>query len=57
MGRNCLAGRDGDAANAILAVAGYNFRLLLAWLAAVLYVLLAIKQEAIRPIQDGLSAG
>lgn len=32
MGRNYLAGRAGDAANAILAAAGYNFRLLLRWL-------------------------
>jgi IS5 family transposase len=30
---NYLAGRAGDAANAILAAIGYNFRLLLAWLA------------------------
>ena len=34
MGRNYLAGTHGDAANAILAAAGYNFRRLLAWLAA-----------------------
>ena len=34
MGRNFLKGRQGDAANAILAAAGYNFRRLLAWLAA-----------------------
>jgi hypothetical protein len=34
MGRNYLAGIHGDAANAILAAAGYNFRRLLAWLAA-----------------------
>jgi transposase, IS5 family len=32
MGRNHLAGRAGDAANAVLAAAGYNFRLLLRWL-------------------------
>jgi transposase, IS5 family len=32
MGRNYLAGQQGDAANAILAAAGYNFRRLLAWL-------------------------
>ena len=32
MGRNYLAGRDGDAANAVLAAAGYNFRRLLKWL-------------------------
>jgi len=33
MGRNYLAGRAGDAANAVLAAVGYNFRLLLVWLA------------------------
>ena len=33
MGRNYLAGPAGDAANAVLAAAGYNFRRLLAWLA------------------------
>jgi len=36
MGRNHLAGRAGDAANAVLAAVGFNFRLLLAWLAALL---------------------
>ena len=33
LGRNFLKGTHGDAANAILAAAGYNFRRLLAWLA------------------------
>jgi IS5 family transposase len=33
MGRNFLKGSNGDAANAVLAAAGYNFRRLLAWLA------------------------
>ena len=32
MGRNYLAHRAGDAANAVLAAAGYNFRLLIRWL-------------------------
>jgi IS5 family transposase len=32
MGRNYLAGRHGDANNAILAAAGYNFRRLIRWL-------------------------
>jgi len=32
MGRNHLAHAQGDAANAVLAAAGYNFRRLLAWL-------------------------
>jgi transposase, IS5 family len=41
MGRNYLIGRHGDAANAILAAVGYNFRRLIAWLAA-LWCLLRI---------------
>src|SRR5215213_10841052 len=40
MGRNHLAGRVGDAANAVLA-AGYNFRLLLRWLTLLLRLVLA----------------
>ena len=32
MGRNYLAHRAGDAVNAVLAAAGYNFHLLLRWL-------------------------
>ena len=32
MDRNYLAHRAGDAANAVLAAAGYNFRLLIRWL-------------------------
>ena len=39
MGRNFLKGAHGDAANAVLAAAGYNFRRLLAWLAALWRVL------------------
>ncbi len=33
MNRNHLAGTVGDAVNAVLAAAGYNFKRLLAWLA------------------------
>jgi IS5 family transposase len=33
LGRNYLEGRDGDRSNAVLAAAGYNFALLLRWLA------------------------
>ena len=40
MGRNCLAHRDGDAINAVLAAAGYNFRRLLAWLGLFLRMVL-----------------
>jgi hypothetical protein len=32
MGRNHLAGSRGDVANAVLAAAGYNFRLLFLWI-------------------------
>jgi len=42
MGRNHLKGRDGDRANAVLAAAGYNFALLLRWLARLLCALLRI---------------
>lgn len=41
MNRNFLAGKHGDAANAILAAAGYNFRLLLRWLALLCAKILA----------------
>ena len=39
MGRNYLKGRDGDRSNAVLAAAGYNFSLLLRWLAGLLRAL------------------
>ncbi len=45
MGRNHLAHAQGDAINAVLAAAGYNFRRLLAWLA----LLLAAIWTAIAP--------
>jgi transposase, IS5 family len=38
MGRNYLAGAQGDSANAVLAAAGYNFRRLLARMAGPLAV-------------------
>ena len=41
MGRNYLAHRAGDAINAVLAAAGYNFRLLLSWLRLLLRAFLA----------------
>jgi transposase, IS5 family len=40
MGRNFLAHQQGDAINAVLATAGYNFRLLLTWLRLLLRLLL-----------------
>jgi transposase, IS5 family len=36
MDRNYLKGRDGDRVNAVLAAVGFNFRLLLRWLTALL---------------------
>ena len=42
MGRNYLAHRSGDAINAVLAAAGYNFRLLILWLRLLLAQILAV---------------
>jgi IS5 family transposase len=42
MDRNCLAHREGDANNAILAAAGYNFRRVLRWLRLLLRLILAV---------------
>ena len=57
MGRNFLKGVQGDAANAVLAAAGYNFRRILAWLAAlwralVMAVLANASDAAIDPVGD-----
>jgi hypothetical protein len=41
MDRNYLKGRDGDRINAVLAAAGYNFGLVLRWLAELLRTLVA----------------
>ncbi len=41
MGRNQLKGREGDRINAVLAAAGYNFRLLLRWFEQLLRALFA----------------
>jgi IS5 family transposase len=41
LGRNFLLGTEGDAANVILAAAGHNLRLLRAWLARLLALLLS----------------
>jgi IS5 family transposase len=50
MGRNHLKGRDGDRANAVLAAAGYNFALLLRWLARLLCALIqALLAPALYP--------
>ena len=42
MNRNYLKGFAGDRANAVLAAAGYNFRLLLRWLALLLRALIQL---------------
>jgi IS5 family transposase len=42
MDRNYLTGRDGDRINAVLAAAGYNFSLLLRWLAELLRLFIAM---------------
>ncbi|RUT94874.1 IS5 family transposase [Mesorhizobium sp. USDA-HM6] len=45
MDRNYLAGEQGDAVNAILAAAGYNFSLLLNWFRQLLWLLIAALQS------------
>jgi transposase, IS5 family len=50
MERNYLAGTQGDAINAILAAAGYNFRLLLTWLRLLLRLMLVMSFSAVRPL-------
>ena len=49
MYRNYLKGRDGDRINAVLAVAGYNFSLLLRWLERLLRALIQILTGALTP--------
>ena len=51
MGRNYLAHTQGDAINAVLAAAGYNFRLLLTWLRLLLRLLLEVPFGSLRPLQ------
>jgi IS5 family transposase len=53
MGRNYLKGRDGDRSNAVLAAAGYNFSLLLRWLARLLRAL--IQALLVRPLPVQIS--
>jgi IS5 family transposase len=48
MGRNYLWHRHGDAANAILAAAGYNFRRLIRWLSLLLCLILAAISTQLR---------
>jgi transposase, IS5 family len=56
MSRNHLAGSTGDAINAVLAAAGYNFRLLVAWLALLLSAILDAIAAATRPNQTPAAA-
>jgi len=51
MGRNYLWHREGDATNAVLAAAGYNFRRLVRWLRLLLRQILAslFAQSSINP--------
>ena len=50
MGRNYLAHTQGDAINAVLAAAGYNFRQLLNWLRILLRLMLAMLFGSLRPL-------
>lgn len=50
MGRNYLAHTQGDAANAILAAAGYNFSLILKWLRDLLCLIVIACPMTPRPI-------
>jgi IS5 family transposase len=50
MGRNYLAGEQGDAVNAILAAAGYNFSLLLNWFRRLLWLLIAVIHSRPKPL-------
>ena len=50
MGRNYLAHAQGDAVNAILAAAGYNFSLLLKWLRDLLCLIVIACRVTPRPI-------
>ena len=50
MGCNYLAGAHGDAANAILAAAGYNFSLLLKWLRDLLCLFALLRRSQLKPV-------
>jgi len=50
MGRNYLWHRQGDATNAVLAAAGYNFRRLIKWLSLTLFKILARLSPGLRLI-------
>ena len=50
MGRDYLWDRQGDAINAVLAAAGYNFSLLLRWLRLLLSRILAALTTGLQPV-------
>ena len=50
MGRNYLWHREGDAANAVLAAVGYNFRRLIRWLRLLLCQILALLIVRLQPM-------
>jgi IS5 family transposase len=50
MDRNYLAGRNGDANNAILAAVGYNFRRLIKWLRILLCLILGLLFPQSKPM-------
>jgi IS5 family transposase len=50
MGRNYLWHRRGDAANAVLAAVGYNFRRLIRWLRLLLCLILGAPIAALQPV-------
>src|SRR3979490_2288127 len=50
MGRNYLLLRRGDAANAVLAAVGYNFRRLIRWLRILLCQILIALTAALQPV-------
>ncbi len=51
MERNYLKGPEGDRINAVLAAAGYNFALLLRWLAMILRALIVALARTIPTAQ------
>jgi IS5 family transposase len=55
MGRNYLWFRQGDAANAVLAAAGYNFRRLICWLRLLLWQSSTLSSRSRRSIQSEIS--
>ncbi|MGH6679761.1 MAG: IS5/IS1182 family transposase, partial [Bradyrhizobium sp.] len=52
MGRNYLWRRQGDAINAVLAAAGYNFRRLIRWLELLLSQILVQLTGRLQPVTD-----